>query len=1548
MPRPHAPNRTARLCAFAFALLCLTAAGLVHAARSARSAPAAETHSFKVIPFPNKDVVVDKTTPTLYASVPSSAGAGGNSITPLNPYTGESGTPVFIGSEPGDLAISDDGKVIWAALDGSKAVRRFDVTTQTPGLQFSLGQGQFEAYSPRQLKVAPGAPDTVAVQSSGSQFDAKLFVFDNGVRRGNPLASAADYIDFSATAATLYACSTGTTLMGGYVLLQKVGLTTSGLAYDGNSTNSARRPGELRYAAGRVYNANGEVFDAETGAALGTYLVPFFVNFPTLVPDPAAGRVFYVSNNASDAFGNQTITLHAFDINTFQEVGSVLVPGATGQPTSLERWGTDGLVFRTPTQLVIVRSTLVGPPGIDPAPTPTPGATPTPSPTPTQYADVVRRINLFANDLVVEPNTQTIYASVPSRAGAGGNSLTPVNPFEGTTGAPVFVGSEPGPLAISDDGSYIYVGLAGAGAVRRFDVAAQAADIQFQVAKDHPDGPLNVGDIAVIPGNPHTVAMTRSASAGFSPNYRGVAVYDDGVPRAKVEGGFPGSYSIEFSDSPALIYGVGDGGLHKLSVDASGVTRASTVQASLASFKFAAGRLYTTTGQVADPSNGAIVGTYNDPGRAFATRVLPDPASKRTYFISDNGVYNGSANATATIRVFDQQTFLPVGSLNVNGLTGAVTGFVRWGERGLAFSAGGQLYLIETPLVPSFGPAPMPAPSPQPTPTPTPTATPGPGELRLLNVPARDIVLDPKTQTIYASAGPDSGVAGYVDSVVPIDPAAGTVGAQVQLGGRGRMAISDDSQFIYVALNTTDVNAVSQFIGRFDVATRTAGPQFKVNQTPDSTEPYKVEDIAVMPGNPGVVAVARSNPTSGGLTERGIALYDAGVQRPAVAAGGKAVEFSSSPSVLYSYHGLDSDGGFRKMVVGDCGIATASVARRVTFGDMKYDNGRVYSMTNVLDAESAELLGTFTPASNSSGDLTGNFNSALATDSQAQRVYVITGSSSSSGAAAVLRAYDTETFLQVGELRLPGVQGTPTRVLRWGARGLAFVTRADTPSFSGFVYRLYLLENDIVTGPKGQFVPAPVPPTPLLSVKGQVTYFDGLPGVQLNVTGSYTTTAVTNAVGSYLIEGVPHCADITVTPYKENYSFNPPSVHLTNPGGIDRLNFTATPKLVYFPNSLRGVSEGGNLLQVTVRRDGDLTQPASVDYETEDGTASSRSDYTATYGTLRFEPGEFLKTVNLLITDDVLVEGAETFTLALKNPSGAMFLTGFDKVGVIINDNDTTQPTSSPLQDARFFVRRHYQDFLNRDPASDPLGFTFWTSQITNCADETDEQRRAECTAVKRVNVSAAFFLSIEFQQTGYFVHRLYVASYPATPARPRGLPRFAEFMRDTQEVGRGVVVGAIDWEQLLAQNKQAFVLRWVTRPEFLAAHPETQSAGEYVDSLYRNAGAQPFAEDRDAAVAAFGSGDAAGRASALRIVAEGAPVNASQFNRAFVLMQYFGYLRRGPDEAPDSDFAGFDFWLGKLEEFDGNYINAEMVKAFLTSLEYQQRFGPSNFDLSK
>jgi hypothetical protein len=106
------------------------------------------------------------------------------------------------------------------------------------------------------------------------------------------------------------------------------------------------------------------------------------------------------------------------------------------------------------------------------------------------------------------------------------------------------------------------------------------------------------------------------------------------------------------------------------------------------------------------------------------------------------------------------------------------------------------------------------------------------------------------------------------------------------------------------------------------------------------------------------------------------------------------------------------------------------------------------------------------------------------------------------------------------------------------------------------------------------------------------------------------------------------------------------------------------------------------------------------------------------------------------------------------------------------------------------------------------------------------------------------------------------------------------------------------------------------------------------VDALYLSAGVAPTGAERQAAVTAFGSGGFAGRAAALRAVADSASLRASEQRTAFVLMEYFGYLRRDPDQN------GYDWWLGKLNQFGGNFVRAEMVKAFLSSTEYRARFG--------
>ena len=374
------------------------------------------------------------------------------------------------------------------------------------------------------------------------------------------------------------------------------------------------------------------------------------------------------------------------------------------------------------------------------------------------------------------------------------------------------------------------------------------------------------------------------------------------------------------------------------------------------------------------------------------------------------------------------------------------------------------------------------------------------------------------------------------------------------------------------------------------------------------------------------------------------------------------------------------------------------------------------------------------------------------------------------------------------------------------------------------------------------------------------------------------------------------------------------------------------PSEINFAATQFDVPEDQGAAQITVARFGDVSSPATVDYFISDNSANERTDYTTSLGTLRFAPGERIKTFHILITDDLIPEVNEMAFLGLLNATGNVSIGPRNSAMLVVHDNDLGPPANVNVVDiSSWYVRQHYNDFLNR--TADPAGEAFWINNIESCGSS------AQCREVKRIDTSASFFLSIEFQTTGFLVYRLYKASLPETAQRPRAMPRYREFIRDTQRISQGVVVGNAGWQQVLQANTVAFTNDFVYRPEFLANYPETLSAAAYVDKLQVQAG-NVLTFDEYFRLA---NGLMAGletRGSVLRKIAESRKISDAEFNRAFVLMQYFGYLRRNPDDAPDNDFAGFDFWLAKLNQFGGDYRAAEMVKAFISSAEYRQRFG--------
>ena len=340
--------------------------------------------------------------------------------------------------------------------------------------------------------------------------------------------------------------------------------------------------------------------------------------------------------------------------------------------------------------------------------------------------------------------------------------------------------------------------------------------------------------------------------------------------------------------------------------------------------------------------------------------------------------------------------------------------------------------------------------------------------------------------------------------------------------------------------------------------------------------------------------------------------------------------------------------------------------------------------------------------------------------------------------------------------------------------------------------------------------------------------------------------------------------------------------------------------------------EGAGSATITVNRLGNSSSALTVDYATSDNTASGQSDYIAAYGTLSFAPGETSKTFTVLLIDDAYAEGDETINLSLLNPTGGAFPGSPTTATLAIVDNDAAAPSFNPVDNAEFFVRQQYLDFLNREP--DSPGLAYWTNEITKCGSDT------RCLTRRRVDVSAAFFIEQEFQQTGYFVYRLYKATLE------RRLT-FAEFIQDRSRLIEGPGREAM---------KQTLVEDFVRRPEFQRKYPSsggTPPGAEFIEALIqavRRTSGVDLSDRRTEFQNNYNS--FASRALIVRLVIDDPRLVQAEYNRAFVLAEYFSFLRRDPDEP------GYQFWLDVVNNREvNNYLG--MVCAFVTSREYQERF---------
>jgi len=294
----------------------------------------------------------------------------------------------------------------------------------------------------------------------------------------------------------------------------------------------------------------------------------------------------------------------------------------------------------------------------------------------TYTATDLHHADLITREIVYDPVSKKIYASVPAEAGRGGNSVVPIDPLTGEVGIPIPVGSQPGRMAVSDDGKYLYVALE-TGDIRRVDLTTRKPSGLFQVG--------GARQIAVIPGQHDLLAVSMGGGAGEG---SGVALFDNGVRRPA--GGGPNSFALSFG---ARLYTyqneISSWDFNTYAIDSTGlVQRAGTGGLLIGNLGIRGdgnGRVYTNTGAVIDPEAQRVIAHL--PGGSWDASPIPDPKVNRIFFLNGN-----------RITTDDYSTFVALDTLELPGVRGAGN-LIRWGTDGLAFRTEKQVYWLRSPFV---------------------------------------------------------------------------------------------------------------------------------------------------------------------------------------------------------------------------------------------------------------------------------------------------------------------------------------------------------------------------------------------------------------------------------------------------------------------------------------------------------------------------------------------------------------------------------------------------------------------------------------------------------------------------------------------------------------------------------------------------------------------------------------------------------------------------------------------------------------------------------
>ena len=638
------------------------------------------------VALPAGGLVFDSLRNLLWAGVKGNGGAVGNDLVAIDPSSGTIVKSIYVGSEPGALAISDDGQRIFAALAGAPQIVPVNLTsgsTETPRPVLYAPTAYFQDYPDywfaTSLADVPGQPSSVvAVRTSnpgsGSP-DRSVTVYDPSGPRPQTFNKTVDLVANGDTPNALFALEN--TLQDSALYRLLVG--TNGVALDRQLYAISTIIGSaLVYDNGYFYAKDGTIWTSDTKNEVATLPVGWTIP----VPFPDRNIVVSVSLRFN--------IVEIYDLATFTPTGMLIIGGDL--PLAAIRAGPSTVAIRTDDEVLLVPLSVIQP---EPA-------------VPLSFQDVspgVQQASIPVNVVAAQPGTSNLLVATPSTATGAGNRIATADPASGNVQSSIFIGSEPSLVAVSPDGSFAYVYLAGQGQIARTNLATGQSDLVFSTDFTGGGQAFPVWDIALGPDGGLAVSYPNGA----------IAIFDNGVPRAKIYGNTLGifddpgtAYQLAFDASGANLYGydqtISSYDLKRWAVSAQGVQLLATENNASTGFpcteiRYASGLLYASTGEIIDPVKLTRIGQFAGVplqscliGGVGSNHLWPDTASGRIFFISKN-----------QLLVYDMASQAKLGSLSLpyDALDDYPTQVLKFSGDGLAVvTMSGELYVVRISAIP--------------------------------------------------------------------------------------------------------------------------------------------------------------------------------------------------------------------------------------------------------------------------------------------------------------------------------------------------------------------------------------------------------------------------------------------------------------------------------------------------------------------------------------------------------------------------------------------------------------------------------------------------------------------------------------------------------------------------------------------------------------------------------------------------------------------------------------------------------------------------------